>query len=258
MKMKKYVVLVALLTVGVVQADTLDWGGSGAIFGPVGDTDWSNPNSWRNQADGLADLPGSGDTLIIQRYAWGNEGVPGGAWDTGATGAILSTTISGLVNVQLATQDTVPIVGGQVAELNLASGANLQASNLQMAQIANSTATVNMSGDAAMTVGGLFNGVSTSTINMSGTSTLDITVTLVDQGGAWGITMADDAVLTFTGGLPGYANAQITALNVGESIQATDLGGATWQYVVIPEPATLGLIGVFGAGILFVRRLHLV
>lgn len=255
--MNKYLLCVVLLATAAVQADTLDWAGSSAAFPAIGDSNWSNADSWRSQTTGLGGVPTLGDTLFIQRYAWGNEGVPGGAWDTGADGAILNTTITGLGNVWLAHQDAIGIIGGQTAELTLNNGANLSAAALLMANVANSTTTVNMSGNAMMTVGDLWNGISsTANINMSGTSALNVTGAFQDQGGTWGVTMDADSVLTIAGGSTGWANSTITALNAGsgDSILATDQGGGIMEYTVIPEPATLGLVTFISVGMLLVRK----
>jgi len=256
--MKKLMILSVLLAGSPAQA-ALDWGGSAAIFGPAGDSSWTNPNSWRDQVDALPGIPVAGDTLFIQRYAWGNEGVPGGGWDTGAVGPTLDTTIAGLADVYLATQDTVPIVGGQIAELNLVSGADLSANNLLMGRVANSTATLNMSGDATASFGGFFlpiDGTASATINMNDSA--DLTINALAGTTFWSIVMDADAVLTINNAPPGWENLNITAKNAGDSIQATNLGGAAYEYVVIPEPATIGLLSMAGGALVLLRKRYMI
>ncbi|RKX47036.1 MAG: hypothetical protein DRP64_02180, partial [Verrucomicrobia bacterium] len=238
MKTGKYLALSVFLAAGVAQAATIQWTGTWD-FGssnPPGDSSWSNPNSWNENGVNTPGAPAAGDTAIIQKYFWGDPGL-----DSGVS-PVLDVATPVLGDVYVADADS-GIGGGQIGELNLVGGANLSANNLLMAQPVGSTATVNMSGNAAVTVGGFFNGAADATINMSGTSTLDITITMVDQeGGTWGITIAGDAVLNFAGGLPEYANNEITALDPSKEIRATFISGATWRYTVtvpFPDPWVL-------------------
>ena len=237
--MKKYVMLLALLATGAAQASTRHWLGTYDLSptSPPGNTNWINADSWAEEGFNFFGIPVDGDTVVIQKYFWGNLGNDSGV--SSVLGAIANLPSSDVYIAQ------VDAGGAQVAQLDLVGGANLTAQNLLMAQPTGSIATLKMSGNAAMTIGGFFNGAGNTVIHMGGASTLDITITMVDQaGGTWGITMTDNAVLSFAGGLPEYANNEITALNPEASIVVTNISGAIWQYTVsvpFPDPWVLNM-----------------
>ena len=154
-------------------------------------------------------------------------------------------------------QSDSSIPGGQIGQLTINSGGELNTVNLAMGAVANSTDTIDMNGTAQATMSGtLFCGMAagvTATINMNDSSTLS-TAGLGWNGGS--IVMDGDAVLTVNVGSAAWANNQITAKNAGsgDSIRVTALGGDAFQYDVIPEPATLGLVALMGGALLVARR----
>ncbi len=257
MKMKKLLVMVVLLAVaGGAQAGVLYWGGGANPGG--GDSDWSNNLSWWNGAawDGV---PTAADTLYIDKYFAGST-ADTSTWiptlDTAGAAGNVVISVHAAANVQ-------------VSQVNLVNGAVLDTANMQMGAGAavNSTNTLDMSGNATMTVGGLWIGSlaagTDNTINMSDTSAATVTAGLwwgQDNGNGTGAVIMDGgASLTILGALdlaPGWENSRITALNAGagDSILRTDLGTGWIEYTVIPEPATLGLFGLVGGGMLWMRK----
>jgi len=71
MKMKKLIMLVALLVAGTAQADSLNWGG-GANAG--GTTAWTNSLSWWSQAaTAWGAVPTSNDIVYIETPVLGSR-----------------------------------------------------------------------------------------------------------------------------------------------------------------------------------------
>ncbi|RKX47034.1 MAG: hypothetical protein DRP64_02170 [Verrucomicrobia bacterium] len=220
--------------------DTYDWSGTATIFGHPGDHSWSTTNSWAHrEAGNAAEIPGPGDTVLVQRYIQGNEGVPGGSWDSGVSPVLdMATTVLG--DVYLVQADAP---GGQTAQLDMVGGAYLPAANLLMAPIAGSSATLNMSSNAAVSVNGLFLGVgdgtsaSTIRVNMSDTSFLNVLLgTIVNSTGLdLLVTMDDDSILRLANGDLAWANTAVVAANAagGETILATDVGEGVIEYTVL-------------------------
>ena len=70
MKMKKLIMLVALLAAGAAQADSLNWGGGANPGG--GTTAWTNSLSWWSQdATAWGAVPTSNDIVYIDQYFGG-------------------------------------------------------------------------------------------------------------------------------------------------------------------------------------------
>ncbi|RKX46500.1 MAG: hypothetical protein DRP64_03115 [Verrucomicrobia bacterium] len=242
MKMKKCLVLSALMAVTcAVQAVEIHW--TGEVFG-AGPTDsWTDATSWDNG------VPGAGDDVFIQR------GVYGGPFNT-----VIMPVLS-----SAATVNTMVIANngdGSLldSQLDMVAGANLTiAGNLTMASFLNSTATLNLSGDAAFASFGLImgnGGSSASVINMSGTSSIDIVALIFGfgAGASRSIIMDGGAEFRTQGATPGWENTLIVAAGAGDSILATDIAGGVTEYTVIPEPATLGLFALLGGGMLWIRK----
>lgn len=61
-----------------------------------------------------------------------------------------------------------------------------------------------------------------------------------------------DASGGMVAGSGGWSAVSVTVL--GGEIEVTDLGDRTQLTVVIPEPATLGMVAAMGGGLLFIRR----
>lgn len=95
---------------------------------------------------------------------------------------------------------------------------------------------------------------------------LTVFIKTLDPGNNFSIVQIDDAVIT---GTMGSTTLSIDTLTAGHILQVgfqmaginanpeTDWGSATATLEgvsVIPEPATFGLLGVFGAGLIFARR----
>lgn len=230
-------------TVIIGTLDTYDWLGTSTIYEPDGEDDsWAKTNNWRCRDTGARELPEPGDTVLIQRYVQGNDGVPGGAWDSGVSAELDMVTVL-LGDVYLVQADAP---GGQTAQLDMVGGAYLPAANLIMAPVAGSTATLNMSSNAAVSVNGLFLGVgdgtsaSTIRVNMSGTSFINVLLdTIVSSTGADILfTMDDDALLRLAGGDTNWANTVVVAADPGAAIQATDIDGVV-EFAVLagaPQP----------------------
>ncbi len=256
MKMKKLVVLAALLAVGTAQADILSWGG-GANAG--GTTDYNNGLGWYSLVSGTwGHVPAlTADTLYIEKF------FAGGAADTSTW--IPTLNAAGFAgNVVMSANASAS--GTQIAQLDLVNGAVLTTDNMQMGAgtAVNSVNTVNMTGNATLTVGGLWIGSlaagTDNTINLSDTSAATVTAGLwwgQDNGfGTGAVVMDGGASLQINTLLvaAGWENSRITALNAGDSILRTDLGTGYSEYTVIPEPATLGLFGLIGGGMLWIRK----
>ena len=241
--MKKYLVSSALMAVAcMVQANSIHWGGT--LFAGGATASWTDPTSWADPNNGdTSGVPGAGDDVIIQR------GVYGGPFDS-VIMPVLSS--SAAVNTMvIANNGDGSLLDSQ---LDMVAGADLTiAGNLTMADFLNSTATLNLSGDAAFTSFGLIMGngnSSTSVIHMSGTSSIDI-VALVfgfGTGASRSIIMDGDAEFRTQGAVPGWENTLIIAAGAGDYILATDIGGGVTEYTVIPITATLMLQDSFATG----------
>jgi len=247
---KRLIIMAAIAASGLAaQAATYDWTGTGIIYSPVGDSSWTNVNSWhRWEGDPASQAPGDGvdgDNVLINRYIAGNEGIPGQGWDSGVA-PVINTTI-GVDNMWMAGKDEVDggIPGGQSAQLDLVSGAEFTVNNLQVGAAAGSTSTLNLSGDAAMTINvQLWTPVdgATATFNMNDSSTLSIGALQSLSG--WQVVMDADSVLTINSaaGADFAAASLVVAKNAagGESIKTTDLGDGLFQYELfsaLPSPA---------------------
>lgn len=116
------------------------------------------------------------------------------------------------------------------------------------------------------------NGISTLTLEILATGAGNFDV-LANDGGdtltAWGTLdlvtdgytaqLGDTFVVFDNWGAFGgsFSNITGTALGGGLSFDTSDLL-TTGTLTVIPEPATLGIVAAFGAGILFIRRLFMI
>ena len=247
--MKKYLVLVALLTAGVVQADQLHWAHD--VYTNASTTAWTNPNSWyNNTANAIATAkPVAADKLLIQEVVLGTQTPTTVFWP-------IVSTAETVTKVNMASSDA-----GISGQLNLISGANLTVTgDFWMGKGENTASTVNLSGNAVLDVGILkhaINATASSVINMSGTSLLK-TGSAGDLGlGSKSITMDGGAVFQQFGDTSafGWENNWITAVGAGDSIGVNyNPGGNYTEYTVIPEPATISMVALLGGGLLWIRK----
>ncbi|WP_372796520.1 beta strand repeat-containing protein [Pontiella sp.] len=113
-----------------------------------------------------------------------------------------------------------------------------------------------LAGDLVIDAGGKITFSTTETLTVAGTITLDNTFGIDDLIGLDGTTVAEDTYTLIANGSD-FSNIENWGIE-----NAADIGGGksayfqegSLQVVVIPEPATLGMIVLFGGGILFIRR----
>jgi len=243
--MKKLLVIVALLAIGIVQAATVHWT-SGSAWGVGGDTDWDKTVNWIYNDWATHAVPAASDDVYIDRYTAGNVGL------LTTFDPSLSSATPTLGNVFFSAQPAGPEIN-----LSLINGASLNAGNLQLGAGANATNTMYMSGNASATAGGLWVGVvatACSEIQMIDTSTLTVNSGLFFAGDSQ-ILMDDSATVSLPTILvtDGWENTVINAIVAQKTIARVDDGGTGWtEYTVIPEPTTFGLLAVLGLA--FLRR----
>ncbi|RKX46501.1 MAG: hypothetical protein DRP64_03120 [Verrucomicrobia bacterium] len=231
--MKKCLILSALMAVAcTVQAKSIHW--VGTVFDGAATDSWTDPISWADPNNGNAiGVPGAGDDVIIQR------GVYGGPFDT-VVMPVLSSTAA-VNTMAIAFNGDGSFLDSQ---LDMVAGADLTlAGNIEMAGFLNSTATLNLSGDAVFTSFGLIMGngnSSTSTIYMSETSSVDIVTLVIGFGAGASRSIIMDGEATFRAQAvdPSWVNTLIVALNTnsGDFILATDIGGGITEYSVVVVP----------------------
>ncbi len=244
--MKKLLVIVALLAIGIVQAATVHWT-SGSAWGVGGDTAWDNSVNWLHNDWETHAVPAADDTVYIDRYTAGNLGL------LTTFDPTLSSVTPSFTIVVLSAQPAGPEIN-----LSLINGASLNAVNLQLGAGTDATNTMYMSGNASATAGGLWVGVQPSAcskIQMVDTSTLTVNAGLFFTGVDSQILMDDSAKVSLPTILvtDGWENTVINAINAQKTIARVDNGGTGWtEYSVVPEPATFGLLAVLGLA--FLRR----
>jgi hypothetical protein len=191
--------------------------------------------------------PGSGDNVLIGEFVV-NTGIPVLTMPTLAYDA---GTISQL------------FLGVQFLEgtssLTITDGGNLTSSGLTgVGWQPGTVGTLEMTGGTHSTAALYLGHGGTGTINLSGDALLDVTTATFAagaNGGSGSMTMDGNAMFSVFGDLTGSGleNTLITAVGAGDSIEANLVGGNT-EYTVIPEPATLSLVGLVGGGLLWIRK----
>ncbi len=254
MKMKKWLVLVALL-VGAVSAQATVFYWAGDWFEPAGDGEWTTAANWYDTTIGAALAPpGAAEHVIIDENVAGN---PVGNPTLSAAG--------GTVNIL-----TLGWGYAGTATLNMTDGASLSVAGAgtftRLGQIAGSTSYINMTGASSLETTVLHVGFyGDGTINMNDDAiirTADLGMAAqFALGGTGVINMADNAKFRFDGdktdGTAANIIAQgwITAPGAGESIVANYDAGNNWtEFTVIPEPATLSMVALMGGGMLWIRK----
>lgn len=238
--MKKLLVLAALLVASAVstQAAVVYWTGDG--WGNGGTDDYADGNSW--SAD----------------------------WPTPYGSAPLSTDSHGLIKPDIATfwptisstiaetPDTLGIGWDSDGELNVVDGASVVFNNVYLPAFETQVnhGTLNMSG-GYMVAGGFLNlgwGVSVGTVNQSG-GVLHCNIVNWHNGV---VNLSDTAYFLINGNqtsLDLVGNGWIQAPVAGQSVvEYWNEGAGRTEYTVIPEPATLGLFGLIGGGLLWIRK----
>jgi len=254
--MKKLIVLTVLLAMvsGSAQADQRGWVG-------YVDTDFANADNWFT--GGASSGPAGTDDLYIDT-------------DYSPFGAPITTSV--MPKLSSLSDNAFVII---VAPFNDASMTITTGGDLQVAEIArfgggilmnDSTGTLNMDGgnmfSEILEVGfnweeGIDLLAGNGVVNMSGdavlqTADLRFGQEMVDYGlgGTGQINMTGDAMVIVTGDQTAESwvgNGYIAATGAGESIDVF-YNGAETEYTVIPEPATLGLMGIAGLSMFLVRR----
>jgi hypothetical protein len=182
------------------------------------------------QNGGLLDIAGTGADLFIAQSGTGTVNVENGG--TLAASKAIDVSNGGLLYLQ-----SGAIHGGMGDELQLRTGSTLKMG-------------LNTAGDVAtMSVGGQVR---------LGNATLELNLEDdVGVGDSWTLINTSGGFYNYNGALSNFTfsavNVTGVALDVGESIEL-NYGANTLTATVIPEPAALGMVAAFGAGILFVRR----
>lgn len=233
--------LVVLAAVGAAQADFVslnlykDFAGQqisgGETFGSTADstvTDrWSNHNGngwnttqWNNLSLGTAGISTVGYTVS-----------GGGGYAAGGFGAINTAMKAGRANYT-------------------GSGANLATltfTNINANFTGSYDAIVYLAGHTAASQGAITDGTTTYYFNTPDSASSALTlVTDTNPGDGYS-----------TGTYVKFTGLTADTFSVQMSIPDTNwiaIGGAQLVGTAVPEPATLGLIGLFGGGILFIRR----
>jgi len=254
MKMKKWLVLVALL-VGAVSAQATVFYWAGDWFEPAGDGEWTTAANWYDTTIGAALAPpGPAEHVIIDENVSGQQ-----------VGSPTLSAAGGTVNIL-----TLGWGYAGTATLNITDGASLTVAGtgsfMRLGDAAGSTSFVNMTGGSLETailhVGYLGDG----TVNMSGNATIqtaDLGVAIAGPGFGTGvINMTDNAKFRYdgdkvTGGTAASILSQnwIVASGAGESIEYNYDPGNDWtEFTVVPEPATLSMVALLGGGMLWIRK----
>lgn len=260
--MKKLVILAVLLAMvsGSAQADTLGWG---AFF----DGDFANAGNWFE--GGPSTMPGMDDLYIDSDYTPFGAGIIPAAMPTLSS---LSTNAYMLIVNPFYDASMTITAGG---ELRVGLLARLGQGNLMNG----STGTLNMDGgymvSGILEIGhNLNDGTNTvqsanGVVNMSGNAILHTANLSFGQGiagygfdaaatGIGQVNMTDETLFVVNGDHTAESwvgDGWITAVGAGESISVFyNSIDARTEYTVIPEPTTLGLLGLVGAGMLCIRR----
>lgn len=233
MKMKKWMVITLLFALAVSsQADVNYWYGDiSADYGTTGNWSLGVVPGVADYSLMRGDVAGASPWPIID-YAAPTVNILGVGWDATSGGGELTVVDGGSISTATALQ----IGRNCLGTLNMTGGSIIAGGVLQLGE-GTGTGTVFLSGDAINPITTLHAASFTftaGTIHLTGNSRFMINgdKTANDYVGA-GIVVAD---------------------GVGESILETFNGAKNrTEYTVIPEPATLGLVGAFGA-LLFARR----
>jgi len=233
--MKKLLTLAAVVAItGGVQAANIIWQGDA---GGGDGTNWVTSANWVGSV-----APGSDDVVYL-------DGVADGAPVLDTNGQVISAMIIGNNN-----DSTLTLFGGDGSLMLQTQGA------CYVGNAAAGTLTIN--DDAYMVAGALNFGLasSTGTVNLNDNAILLAgSLTYMNGDVVSQINLADNARFRINGDQlgAGYENSRILTSQGGFEIDANLISGGTvteYTVVAIPEPATLGMIGLFGGSILFIRR----
>lgn len=256
--MKKLLVLAAILAGGIAQADVYYWASS--LLGGDGTT-WDGSNFYNATTSGIGPTPDADDHIIIDEFALGfpiatmpvinsnvgsvNVLTPG--WGYAGTSSV-TITDGGWISVGAFARlghavDAVGILnmtGGYMVSATLHIGFN------DVAGSAGGSGIVNLSGNAVLHCGNAGFGQQFPDY-APGTA----------QDGTGVVNMEGAARFLINGdvGANYIADGWVQAVNAGESIQREWVAESGWtEFTVIPEPATLGLFGLIGGGLLWFRK----
>ncbi|VGO11726.1 hypothetical protein PDESU_00272 [Pontiella desulfatans] len=181
--------------------------------------------------------------------------------NTGNTfeGTLNLGTSAGTVNLT-SLGDGATITGDGAGTLNFLGAisldtANTYAGGITVASGGSIGGSGSLAGDLTLASGAMIEFSATETLTVAGSVTLDSSFGIDDLLGLDGSTAEGTYTLIANDG--DFSHIE----NFGEAF-AADIGGGksayfqtgSLQVVVIPEPATLGLVAVFGAAVLFIRR----
>ncbi len=258
--MKKLIVLATLIAVaGSVQANTIGWGA-------FADGDFANAANWFDGGPGSG--PAGTDDLYVDT-------------DYNPFGAPITTSVVPKLSSLSDNAFLLIVSPFYDASVTITTGGDLQVSAISRlghgALMNGSTGTLNMDGgnmySQVFEVG--YNGndgtntlnAGNGVVNMSGdavvqTGDLRFGQEMAGYGfdaaaNATGqINMTGDAMIIVNGDQTAQSwvgNGYIAATGAGESISVF-YNGAETEYTVIPEPATLGLVGILGGAMLWIRK----
>jgi len=253
MKMKKLLIIITLLVVGISQAATYRW--LGGLYGGAAGGDWTAANNWYDGAGLSTVVPGASDTAQLDGLFIG--GVP-------TTMPIIASDVGSLNMLMFGMNE------GGTATLTIQNDGQINAGVImRLGHLDDST------GIVTMTSGYLYTGNAQigyqeagypstggdGIINMSGSCTQRFGTLAFGQdqatsyGGEGVIHISDTAVLIVNGDMVASGSAvhwtgtgAIDADGVvGKSIAYDYKDGDDWtEFTVIPEPATLGLLALLG------------
>lgn len=227
------------------------------------------PVTWDNTANSyayvwIADAPGSnGELNLINGASLTASGVidvgnnPGAAQTAGLNVTDSTVTMTGTAKLRLNTYDGISV-------MTVNGSSDVTTSILEMN--AGNSAT---HGDATLTInGGLVKATSYFDMLAANSSTLNINGGTLRVDGFYGITRTTSDVFFNGGEFQILSSAKDEAglqawvddghIDVsgapGYQISTVDVGGTSYTTLAIPEPATIGLLGFAGLGLLAIRR----
>ena len=227
--------------VASTQAVAIYWEGNDDWNGNIGSTDYVDGQSWSDSSNGYAAYgsePQTGDIVLIGN--WGQTG-------TAATQPILSVAAAGVpLEMRIGGSD------GTLGTLDIATGGSVSVDNLNIAIATHGPGTLNVSGGSIIGTALDLGDGNTGIINL--TAGL-VHVGALTMGAGGSVNLSPGAQFVVNGDQEGATwLSSFTAVDGGTGIQATYDGSAQTTIVAIPEPATMGLVAVFGGAILFIRK----
>ncbi len=225
--------------------------------------DWTNPNNFQRQGDNAAGVPVAGDYVVLE--SWGaRDPLINNSGNAALTQILLSHNMTVAAGGVLSA--TYFKVGWDASATLTMSGGSLTAGNhLDVGGYNGGTATMNVSGNSSITVGGLYlnlNGVSTgaSYLNLDGGTLTDTGTLSINSSHPADLDLGGGTLIVPSSQLGNVdywiANHNITAYEGASTVNISTVGGnLVLTAVPIPEPSAIALLGSAAAvGFVMLRR----